>query len=62
MNDLVITESYEKMWIVESNITEDPINLFSWFQAEEFGGDSRSKRNDFNNNWFRWFPKAKWCS
>jgi pyridoxamine 5'-phosphate oxidase len=42
MNDLSnYRKSYEKSELLESNIPEDPINLFNtWFhEAEEFGGN-----------------------
>ena len=43
MNDLSnYRKSYEKSELLESNIPEDPINLFNrWFhEVEDFGGES----------------------
>jgi pyridoxamine 5'-phosphate oxidase len=61
MNDLSnYRKSYEKSELLESNIPEDPINLFNtWFhEAEEFGGNEE-RCYDCCYSRFRWFPKSR---
>jgi pyridoxamine 5'-phosphate oxidase len=62
MNDLSnYRKSYEKSELLESNITEDPINLFNrWFhEAEEFGGDSEVNAMTLSTIGLDGFPKAR---
>jgi pyridoxamine 5'-phosphate oxidase len=62
MNDLSnYRKSYEKSELLESNITEDPINLFNrWFhEAEEFGGDSEVNAMSLATIGLDGFPKAR---
>jgi pyridoxamine 5'-phosphate oxidase len=61
MNDLSnYRKSYEKSELLESNIPEDPINLFNtWFhEAEEFGGNEEVNAMTVASR-FRWFPKSR---
>jgi pyridoxamine 5'-phosphate oxidase len=62
MNDLSnYRKSYEKSELLESNITEDPINLFNrWFhEAEEFVGDSEVNAMTLSTIGLEGFPKAR---
>ena len=62
MNDLSnYRKSYEKSELLESNIPEDPINLFDrWFhEAEEFGGDSEVNAVTLTTIGLDGFPKAR---
>ena len=62
MNDLSnYRKSYEKSELLESNIPEDPINLFHrWFhEAEEFGGDSEVNAMTLTTIGLDGFPKAR---
>lgn len=62
MNDLSnYRKSYEKSELLESNIPEDPINLFNrWFhEAEEFGGDSEVNAMTLTTIGLDGFPKAR---
>jgi pyridoxamine 5'-phosphate oxidase len=62
MNDLSnYRKSYEKSELLESNIPEDPINLFNrWFhEVEEFGGDSEVNAMTLTTIGLDDFPKAR---
>lgn len=54
-------KSYEKSELLESNIPEDPINLFNrWFhEAEDFGGDSEVNAMTVSTIGLDGFPKAR---
>ena len=62
MNDLSdYRKSYEKSELLESNIPEDPINLFNrWFhEVEDFGGDSEVNAMTVATIGLDGFPKAR---
>ena len=62
MNDLSnYRKSYEKSELLESNIPEDPINLFNrWFhEVEEFGGDSEVNAMTVSTIGLDGFPKSR---
>ncbi|TDE28336.1 pyridoxamine 5'-phosphate oxidase [Flavobacterium ranwuense] len=54
-------KSYEKSELLESNIPEDPINLFNrWFhEVEDFGGDSEVNAMTISTIGLDGFPKAR---
>jgi len=62
MNDLSnYRKSYEKSELLESNIPEDPINLFNrWFhETEEFGGSEEVNAMTVSTVGLDGFPKAR---
>ena len=62
MNDLSnYRKSYEKSELLESNIPEDPINLFNrWFhEVEDFGGDSEVNAMTVATIGLDGFPKSR---
>ena len=62
MNDLSnYRKSYEKSELLESNIPEDPINLFNrWFhEVEDFGGDSEVNAMTVSTIGLDGFPKSR---
>ncbi|EIA08825.1 pyridoxamine 5'-phosphate oxidase [Flavobacterium frigoris] len=62
MNDLSnYRKSYEKSELLESNIPEDPINLFNrWFhETEEFGGNEEVNAMTVSTVGLDGFPKAR---
>jgi pyridoxamine 5'-phosphate oxidase len=62
MNDLSnYRKSYEKSELLESNIPEDPINLFNrWFhEAEEFGGSEEVNAMTVSTVGLDGFPKSR---
>lgn len=62
MNDLSnYRKSYEKSELLESNIPEDPINLFNkWFhEAEEFGGTEEVNAMTVATVGLDGFPKSR---
>ena len=62
MNDLSnYIKSYEKSELLESNIPDDPINLFNkWFhEVEDFGGDSEVNAMTVSTIGLDGFPKAR---
>ena len=62
MNDLSnYRKSYEKSELLESNIPEDPINLFNrWFhEVEDFGSDSEVNAMTVSTIGLDGFPKSR---
>lgn len=62
MNDLSnYRKSYDKSELLESNIPEDPINLFNrWFrEAEDFGGETEVNAMTVSTIGLDGFPKAR---
>ena len=62
MNDLSnYRKSYEKSELLESNIPEDPINLFNrWFhEVEDFGGESEVNAMTVSTIGLDGFPKSR---
>jgi pyridoxamine 5'-phosphate oxidase len=62
MNDLSdYRKSYDKSELLESNIPEDPINLFNrWFhEVEDYGGDSEVNAMTLSTIGLDGFPRAR---
>ncbi|OUD34684.1 pyridoxamine 5'-phosphate oxidase [Flavobacterium sp. FPG59] len=62
MNDLSdYRKSYDKSELLESNIPEDPINLFNrWFhEVEDYGGDSEVNTMTLSTIGLDGFPRAR---
>ena len=62
MNDLSnYRKSYEKSELLETNIPEDPINLFNrWFhEVEEFGGSGEVNAMTVSTIGLDSFPKSR---